>query len=155
MNGDNLSWFTIGFVNGKGTSTLQSNYSFTDTDPVEGINYYRLKQIDYDGSYKFYDRVNAAFAGVTDYELAQNYPNPFNPSTQINYAIPDAGHVTLTIYNLLGSEVYKLVDEYQEAGIHSVNFSLDDLGRQIGSGIYLYTLKSNGYVFTRKMIVLK
>ena len=153
--GNNLSWITVGFVEGRGTSTLKNDYSFVDNNPLTGKSYYRLKQIDYNGSYKIYDAVSTEFTGVTEYALEQNYPNPFNPSTKIEYAIPEASYVTLTVYNLLGSEVCKLVDENQEAGKHSVQFSTDKLDRKIGSGIYLYTLKAGVYTSTRKMVVLK
>ncbi|OGU79480.1 MAG: hypothetical protein A2W11_03655, partial [Ignavibacteria bacterium RBG_16_35_7] len=133
-DGNKLNWVTIGFVEGSGTSTEINDYVFMDKDPLQGTSYYRLKQVDYDGSFRLFNEVRVEFSGVTDYELAQNYPNPFNPSTTINYSIPVAGHVNLTVYNLLGSEVATLVDEQQEAGRHFVQFSTKELGRKIGSG---------------------
>ncbi|MEE9572315.1 MAG: T9SS type A sorting domain-containing protein, partial [Candidatus Neomarinimicrobiota bacterium] len=150
-----LNWVRIGFVEGNGTSTDINNYTFNDDNPLAGTSYYRLKQIDYDGTFRIYDEVQVDFNGVTDYALEQNYPNPFNPSTTIRYSIPVAGKVELTLYNLLGSEVAVLVNEQQEAGNHSVQFSTEDLGTSLGSGIYFYTLKSGGFTKTRKMIVLK
>jgi hypothetical protein len=102
-----------------------------------------------------YDEVKVSVVIITNYELAQNFPNPFNPSTTINYSIPVSGHVSLKIYNLLGSEIAVLVDQVQEAGRHSVEFSTDDLESKIGSGVYVYTLRSGEFVQTRKMIVLK
>ena len=151
----NRNWQTLVFVEGSGTTTESQNYSFTDRNPSTGISYYRLKQIDFDGTYRLFDEVKVTISSVTEYELAQNYPNPFNPKTTINYSIPVSGHVSLKVYNLLGSEVAVLVDKTQEAGRHSVEFSTEKLGTKIGSGVYLYTLKSGEFVRTRKMIVLK
>jgi hypothetical protein len=152
---NNLNWVRIGFVEGNRTSTDINNYTFKDDDPLAGTSYYRLKQIDYDGTFRVYDKVQVDFHGVTDYALEQNYPNPFNPSTTIRYSIQVAGKVKLTLYNLLGSEVAVLVNEQQEAGNHTVQFSTDDSGANLGSGIYFYTLNSGSFSQTRKMIVLK
>ncbi|OGU69641.1 MAG: hypothetical protein A2W30_03965 [Ignavibacteria bacterium RBG_16_36_9] len=152
---NNYGWSTIGFVEGSGNSTSLREYSFTDKNPVRGTLLYRLKQIDFDGSYKIYNSASVSFEGVSDYALEQNYPNPFNPSTFINYSIPVAGPVNLKIYNLLGSEVAVLVDEYKEAGNYSIEFSTEDLKNSLGSGVYIYTLKAGSFTQTRKMVVLK
>ncbi len=152
---DKTGWEKIGFVTGGGNSAVPLNYTFVDRSPAAGTSLYRLKQIDYDGSYKIFQSVSVLFEGVLDYSLAQNYPNPFNPSTKINYSIPVSGHVNLTVYNLLGSVVKVLIDEYQEAGNYSIEFSTEKLEHEIGSGVYVYTLKSQGFIQTRKMVVLK
>lgn len=89
----------------------------------------------------------------TSFKLDQNYPNPFNPSTVINYQLPSASHVTLTVYDMLGREVTKLVDEYQQAGSHSSQFSI--LSSQFSSGIYFYTLHAGNYLETKKMVLMK
>ncbi len=152
---DELRYITIGFVNGKGSSEETSNYSFVDKSPFIGKSYYRLKQIDFDGSYKYSGLTSVEYSGVTEYELSQNYPNPFNPSTVINYSIPKPGNVSLKVYNILGVEVAELVNEYQEAGKHSIEFSTKLLKGDIGSGVYFYTLKAGDFVQTRKMVVIK
>lgn len=96
-----------------------------------------------------------------DYSLKQNYPNPFNPSTTIEYSLPVASNVRITIYNLLGEVVYSLVDGQQNAGFHSVNWNSNDMhGSKVGSGVYFYELKANGtnhaqFTQIRKMILLK
>jgi hypothetical protein len=95
------------------------------------------------------------FGQVKEYSLEQNYPNPFNPSTVIAYSIPAAGHVNLTVYNMLGSEVAVLVNENQEAGKHTVEFSTDKAEHNLGSGVYVYTLKVGDFTQTRKMVVIK
>jgi PKD repeat protein len=91
------------------------------------------------------------FGVITDYQLFQNYPNPFNPSTIISYAIPNSGHVTLKIYDLLGREVQILVNEYQEASRYSINFNAGNLS----TGIYFYKLQAGNYLETKKMILIK
>ncbi len=92
-------------------------------------------------------------------ELFQNYPNPFNPSTIIKYQIPKAEHVTVKIYDILGRGVAVLVDKYQIAGEHSVQFSSDRQQttdhRQLSSGIYFYQLKAGDYISIKKMVLLK
>nr|MCU0364989.1 immune inhibitor A [Ignavibacteriaceae bacterium] len=152
---NNNGWQTIGFVEGSGNSTTPKDYSFTDKNPIKGTLLYRLKQIDFDGSYKIYTTEGVQFEGIYDYALEQNYPNPFNPSTVINYSIPAAGQVNLTVYNLLGSEVAVLVNEYKEAGNYSIEFSTEDLKNSLGSGVYIYTLKAGSFTQTRKMVVIK
>jgi len=85
------------------------------------------------------------------FSLAQNFPNPFNPTTTIQYSLPQAGNISLKIFNLLGEEVKTMADEYQEAGNHSVHFNANSLA----SGIYFYRLQAGSFVETKKMILLK
>ena len=85
------------------------------------------------------------------YQLEQNYPNPFNPSTVIKYSLPEAGFVSLVVYNVLGSQVTNLISQNMIAGNHNVKFNASNLP----SGIYFYTLKSNKVSITRKMMLIK
>lgn len=85
------------------------------------------------------------------YELSQNYPNPFNPSTQIRFAIPQEGMVNIKVFNTLGQEVVTLVNEYRNAGNYEVDFDASNLT----SGIYFYTITSNNFTQTKKMMLLK
>ena len=85
------------------------------------------------------------------FELNQNYPNPFNPNTTIKYSIPNAGMVTLKVFDVLGKEVTTLVNEEKSAGSYSVNFNAANLP----SGVYFYCLKSGGFVETKKLLLLK
>ena len=80
-------FFTVGFVNGHGTTTEQQNYSYADRNLDDGKYYYRLKQVDYDGSYEYSDVVEVDFRAFNSYLLEQNYPNPFNPTTTIGFGI--------------------------------------------------------------------
>ena len=88
---------------------------------------------------------------VTEYNLAQNYPNPFNPTTEIFYQIPQTGQVTLKIYDILGKEIKTLIDEPKNKGRYSVKFDAS----RLASGIYIYQLKVNDYMNSKKMILLK
>jgi hypothetical protein len=86
-----------------------------------------------------------------EYELSQNYPNPFNPSTQIKYAIPQNGFVSLKVFDLLGREVCSLVNEYKEAGYYNTIFN----GSNLSSGMYFYKLTCGNYTEVKKMILIK
>jgi hypothetical protein len=91
-----------------------------------------------------------------EYAVFQNYPNPFNPTTQIGYQLPEAGEVSLVVYNVLGQQVRALVHGHQAAGFHRVMWDgKDDLGRGSSSGIYLYRFVSEGLTQTSRMILLK
>lgn len=90
------------------------------------------------------------------FSLEQNYPNPFNPSTVIRYGLPEAGRVSLDVYNSLGVRVATLVNAYQNAGLHEVEFNSRGIdGRTIASGIYFYRLRAGNYSTVKKMILLK
>ncbi len=92
----------------------------------------------------------------TEHALNQNYPNPFNPQTTINYQLPQLGHVRLSVYTMLGSEVRRLVDRTQEAAYHTVVWDgLDDLGNQVPSGVYVYRIESGSFTATKKMTLMK
>jgi hypothetical protein len=144
-------WANIGFVPGFGTSTENHSYSFTDNDISPGKYFYRLKQIDFDGSYEYSKIVEVDVVLPFAFTLEQNYPNPFNPSTKIKYQLPVTGFVNLKVYDVLGNEVATLVDEEKSAGSFDVEFNAFGLP----SGIYFYTLNAANYIQTRKMILLK
>lgn len=88
--------------------------------------------------------------------LSQNYPNPFNPTTDIDFYLPDATHVTLTVYNTLGQEVCVLLDRFMPAGLHTVTWrGIDHQGSKVATGIYLYRIVAGENESTRKMILVK
>jgi hypothetical protein len=85
------------------------------------------------------------------YQLNQNYPNPFNPATVISFSVAENSFITLRIYDVLGNEIKTLVNEVKAPGCYFVYFDASKLS----SGIYFYTLKANGYSFTKKMLLAK
>lgn len=91
----------------------------------------------------------------SDYNLYQNYPNPFNPSTTITYQLPKSGNVTLKIFDILGNEVKTLVNEQKEMGRYTVQFSAEGGASSLASGMYVYRLRVNDYISTKKMLLLK
>jgi hypothetical protein len=151
LSAERQAWDKIGFVNGKGTTTETSDYSFIDEPTESGLYSYRLKQIDFDGSIEYSSVVDVNFIFANDFSLSQNYPNPFNPSTTIEYQIPQSSFVTIKVYDALGKEVVTLINEEKPAGIHEVNFEPKDLT----SGLYLYKIKASNFEQTRKMLFLK
>ena len=88
------------------------------------------------------------------YELKQNYPNPFNPMTTIEFALPEAQHVTLKIYNIVGQEVMALVNKRLPAGKHEFEWNTSRHSG-IASGVYLYKLETDAFTNIKKMILIK
>jgi len=134
----------IGFnldFNSRKDITIQISYTFIGKDNqviVSGYTDYVLVPI------------------PTEFTLQQNYPNPFNPSTTINYDLPKDAFVNIIIYDMLGREVRSLINENKSAGYHSQIWnSKDGQGRAVAAGIYFYQIRSEGFLKTRKMVLLK
>ena len=145
-------WERIGFVEGKGTTTELNRYSYVDRSLSPGLYQYRIKQIDFDGTFEIYNLAETIEIGVpAEFVLEQNYPNPFNPSTVISYRLPVTGFVSLKIFDVLGNEVATLVDEYKPAGLYEVEFDASHLP----SGVYMYRLQFDNRYSTQKMTLIK
>ena len=147
-----MNWETIGFAEGYGNSNSPKHYSFIDNYiDQSGKYYYRLKQIDNDGTIQYSDKVTVEVGAPNSFYLSQNYPNPFNPETKIDFSIPQKQMVTLRLYNSLGQQVEELVNEVRDAGSYSITFN----GAGLPSGIYIYNLKTESLVINKKMTLLK
>jgi hypothetical protein len=145
-------WERIGFVEGQGTTTEPISYSFVNKNLTTGKYSYRLKQMDYNGTYEYSNVVEIEVNPIPDhFSLEQNYPNPFNPSTTIKYSLPSDGFIKLSVFNAIGEEVSTLVNEFKSAGNYEIHFDAEDLK----SGIYIYRLVADNFNLTRKMILLK
>lgn len=157
ISSQHFDWKKIGFVAGAGNSNRPKNYSFTDNNPVGGTSFsYRLKQIDINGNFKYYDAITVSLSSSTKAELMQNSPNPFNPSTAIKFYIPNNSDVTIKIYNILGREVTTLINNQTEAGYHIVYWNgRDRYGSETSSGVYFYRLTAGNFSETRKMLMMK
>ena len=151
VKSDKSYWETIGFVEGHGTTTEPKFYSFTDQSLQPGNYQYKLKQIDFDGSFKYSEIVEVTLEASTEFSLSQNYPNPFNSSTTIAYGLPEATYVSLIVYDCLGNNVRTLVNEVQEAGAHYVVFESNNLS----SGIYFMRIRASNWDETKRIIILK
>jgi hypothetical protein len=130
----NSSWVKIGFIEGKGNSVIKNDYSFEDKTPVGSTIQYRLKQIDYNGNFNYYDAISVT-AIPQDFSIG-NYPNPFNPSTKIRYSIPSESMINLVIYNLIGERIDELKNELQQPGTFETNWN----GSGHPSGIYFLSI---------------
>jgi hypothetical protein len=147
------SWQQVTFLAGNGTSSASHAYQYIDTVAGEGTYLYRLKQIDNDGTYKYSSETEVTLTSIKSFALLGNYPNPFNPSTIIRYQLPQASHVSLKVYNILGREVASLVNDVQDAGDYSVQFNTSKW--RLASGVYFYTLQAGNFSKTQKLLLVK
>lgn len=148
-----INWESVKFVNGAGSSNAPINYSFEDKNLTSAKYKYRLKQIDYNGNFKYYELSNEVEIGVpSKFELSQNYPNPFNPQTKINFSLPFDTKVMLKVFDLTGREVAALVNgDVKPAGYYSVEFN----GTGFASGLYIYRIQTDKETQSKKMVLVK
>ena len=161
---DNGVWENIGFVTGFGTTTEIHHYSFIDESLQSGNYQYRLKQIDFDGTFEYSNIIEVIVDAPTIFSLEQNYPNPFNPTTKIKFNIPSVTlrqaqsdiTVTLKVFDVLGTEIATLVNEQKQPGTYEVEFNVAQVSRpELSSGIYFYQLKAGSFLETKKMVLLR
>jgi hypothetical protein len=151
--GDAGEWAKIAFVQGHGTTLAPQSYTYGDAGLSFGQYYYRIKQVDLDGNSESFPAMEVTVGAAPEkMVLAQNYPNPFNPSTVIEFVVPMSGHATMTVYNVLGQGVATLFEGNAEAGrINTARFNASNLP----SGLYFYTLRSEGQTETKRMLLTK
>ncbi|MFH0733432.1 MAG: C25 family cysteine peptidase [bacterium] len=149
---DNEDWKNVVFIKGNGTSTDSHTYQYLDNlTNVKGSNVvYRLKQIDFDGSYAYSKTIEATLAPST-FSLEQNYPNPFNPSTTINFSIPEKSNVSIKVFNSLGQIIEELVNSSYEPGFYSIQFN----PANYSSGVYYYQMHAGSFIQIKKMMMIK
>jgi len=147
----NSDWEKIGFIIGAGNSNSPLEYHFQDNINLAGNYQYRIKQLDNNGTFKYYLSNTVNVKSPNGFMLQQNYPNPFNPTTTIKYEIPKANFVTIKVFNILGKEVASLVNENKKAGDYNVEFNANKLS----SGVYFYRIKAGSFVETKKLILMK
>ncbi|MDR3626599.1 MAG: T9SS type A sorting domain-containing protein [Ignavibacteriaceae bacterium] len=139
--------------------TLNGGAIYLDNEAGTGINHTLALNLTGGSEIvndKFGDQVTAVVSQntktlPTKYAISQNYPNPFNPTTNINYAIPQSGNVSLKLYNILGQEVATIFQGFQKAGNYVANFNASKLA----SGVYLYRLQAGNFTVTKKMVLMK
>jgi hypothetical protein len=144
-------WLKISNIAGNGSSKEVKSYSFSESINTGKYNY-RLKQIDFNGNFKYYNLSNEVEVGIPNkYSISQNYPNPFNPSTKIDFELPYDGKVNILVYDLSGREIVSLVNEVKTAGYYTLQFNADNLA----SGIYFYRISARNYIVSKKMMIVK
>ncbi len=148
---DFTSYEKIGFVSGNGTSTNRNTYYFMDQNLSAKRYYYRLKQLDLDGTYEYSQEIAVDIEVLNNFKLFQNYPNPFNPTTNIKYYVPENGKLKIGLYDVLGNELKTLVDKDVSAG--SYELSVD--GSNLASGTYFIKMISQGSQQTIKISLIK
>ena len=142
---------TIAFVKGAGSTTEIQNSSYSDENLLVGKYSYRLKQVDFNGTFEYSNVINVDLFSPNEFVLDQNYPNPFNPSTIISFSVPQSSFVTLKVYDVLGNEVSTLVNETKEAGKYNISFDASGLS----NGVYFYSINSDNFTSTKKMLLMK
>ncbi len=142
---------TIAFVSGNGTTAESHYYSFTDVEIPAGFYFYRLKQIDVNGSVFFHPEIQLTIAPPLAFALHQNYPNPFNPTTTLVYDLAEDVPVRLVVYNIKGQVVNIVVNSTKKAGRYQVLIN----GSLWPSGIYFVHLTAGIHSFVNKMILLE
>ncbi len=146
----------VGYMQGAGNTTLESVYKFKDLNVPTGKFAYRLKQIDFNGNFRYFVLSNEVIVNVpVKFSLLQNYPNPFNPVTHIKYEISADSKVSLKIFDITGRDVKDVVTGFQPAGYYDLNVDASTLS----SGVYYFRLSaqySNGsFEKTLKMMIVK
>ncbi|WP_337864422.1 T9SS type A sorting domain-containing protein [Ignavibacterium sp.] len=144
---------SVGFVDGKGTTTEKQFYSFIDKPIQNGLYSYRLKQIDFHGEFHFSDVVEINFLSNLEQYLGQNYPNPTNSRTAIQWITPINSYVKVNVYDVLGRNVMTLVDKICEAGRYENQIDFNSI--DLPSGIYFYELRIGSSSTSKKLILLK
>ncbi len=131
---------------------IEKNYSLIDEADINSdVIYYRIKQINYDGSIIYSSQVKIGQGMTEPFIIEQNYPNPFNPRTSLVINMLEDMDVEITVYNLEGKEISKIFKGFLTSGIHKFSFDATDLS----SGIYLYKVSTPNFSDTKKMILTK
>ncbi len=154
-NNIDKNWQTIGFVPGHGTSNYPQIYDYIDNLQSNPINFkekifYRLKQIDRDGTIDYSFIVGVSFSRVSSLSLDQNFPNPFRLNTTITYSIPLDQHVSINVYDLVGRLVKSVFSGFNRAGMYALSFHAEDLP----AGIYHCVLSNGTQTKSKEFILL-
>ncbi len=150
---DKINWEMKWFMDGKGTSTEINDYFFKDNlfENNSQKLFYRLKQIDFNGSFEYSNIIEVEVGTPLGFYLSQNYPNPFNPTTKIKFDLPKDGLVSLEIYDILGRRIATVINENKTAGSYEQVFNASSLA----SGVYIYKLQTGDYFSSKKLVLLK
>jgi hypothetical protein len=148
------------FIPGHGTTVEPHDYAWTDASLPQGVFYYRLKQMDLDGTISYSDAVRVEAGSPLSvkenvpviFSLAQNYPNPFNPETSIEFSVDAKAYTTVTVHNILGQLIATL---YADVAVAGQSYRVHFNGAELSNGIYFIALHSGEKSALRKMTLLK
>jgi hypothetical protein len=154
---DRVTFDQIAFVPGFGTTTEPKTYIYRDTALSSKENYYRLKQLDLNGSHCYSNIIKVDLNPSGIFVLRQNYPNPFNSQTQITFDLYNTATIDLNIYDTNGGLVKSLINgESRDEGSYIVQWDgTNDKGNSLSSGVYFYKLKVGNFIETKSMILQK
>ncbi len=145
-------WQKIAFIKGSGTTNQPVEYSYSDRKLKPGKYFYRLKQIDYNGNYEYFDlALPVIISKPKEFSLGQSYPNPSNPKSNIDFQLPERTKVSISVYNLLGQLAAELVNTEMDAGIYTVEFD----GSGLSSGTYIYRITAGNFTEVKKLVMVK
>ncbi len=145
-------WQKIAFVHGNGTSSTPKSYVYEDKKLQTGSYKYRLKQLDYNGIFEYFElESDVVIVPPNIFSLGQNYPNPSNPKSKIGYELPVQMKISIKVYDVTGREVAALVDKMQDAGYYTVEFD----GSNLASGVYFYRMNAGNFSDIKKIILIK
>lgn len=145
-------WIKIAFIQGSGTTNQPVEYTCEDKKLKPGKYFYRLKQIDYNSNYEYFDlALPVIISKPKEFALGQSYPNPSNPKSTIDFRLPERTKVNISVYNLLGQLVSTLVNEELDAGIYTAEFN----GSNLSSGTYMYRFTAGSFTEVKKLTLVK
>lgn len=173
LSANQTDWVAVDSLTGNATRWKQREITLNAVNPVEkGLVWLRFRFVSPVMNTKFglliddveiypeyaskLEPIRAGENAPGTYTISQNYPNPFNMTTRINYVLPEAGEIEITIFNITGQRVRNLVKKSQTAGTYAITWDgLDNQGNQVGSGIYMYQIQAGHFQATKKIIFLK
>lgn len=145
-------WEKIVFVQGSGTTNDPVEYSYTDLKLKPGSYNYRLKQIDYNGNYEYFElALPVIISKPKEFTLGQSYPNPSNPKCNIEFQLPEKTFVNISVYDITGRLAAELVNSELDAGIHTAEFD----GSRYSSGTYIYRINAGKFTEVKKLVLVK
>lgn len=146
------TWETLGFVAGKGTTTEAQSYQYRATNLAPGTHVFRLRQVDFDGTFAYSPEVEVVSDLPEAYQVSSVYPNPFNPHARLTVAVARDQQVRVEVFNTLGQRVGTLHEGRLDANTSHV-FSLD--GSSLPSGLYLFRVTGETFTSTQRALLLK
>jgi hypothetical protein len=153
---DRAHFASVGFVPAHRSAAPAQVYRFTDTPAISGVYYYRLVQKDADGSSTCSGWLEVMVSPPRESRLLQNHPNPFNAQTEVRFQLAQACQVVLTVWNVQGQQIRKLLEEERAAGYHTIHWDgKNEGGLAVASGVYLLRMKAGTVVETRRLLLMR